>query len=105
MHHFVQRIMRGVIFCTVSIAITACAGFNDRTERTYAAASGPESENDLSRIDAIRLRLARKTAKNNDYNTAIRFFESVRQSSLSHPAPLVGIAGVQGEASWPIVRF
>ena len=29
MHHLVQRLMRGLIFCSVTIAITACTGFTD----------------------------------------------------------------------------
>ena len=33
MHHFVQRIMRGVIFCTVTIVLTACAGSTDQGDR------------------------------------------------------------------------
>jgi Flp pilus assembly protein TadD/cell division protein FtsN len=89
MRQFVQRIMRGVIFCLVIIAINACAGTTGEQ-----AAQNPVAKSDrgLPRIDAIRLRVARNAVENGDYNTAIRFFESVRNSSPSHPAPILGIA-------------
>lgn len=93
MHHFVQRIMRGVIFCTVTIVLTACAGSTDQGDRERARErAAAQSEKGLPRIDAIRLRVARNALENGDYNTAIRFFESVQKSSPSNVAPILGIA-------------
>lgn len=96
MHHFVHRITRGVIFCSVTVAVTACAGLSDladdRQATQYPVVKKIQSEDDLSRIDAIRLRVARNAMANKDFNTAIRFFESVRDSAPGHPAPLIGIA-------------
>jgi Flp pilus assembly protein TadD len=93
MHKFVQRAMRGVIFFSVSIAIVACAGSTDVADRERDRQSAvPQSEEGLPRIDAIRLRVARNALENGDYNTAIRFFESVRKSSPSHAAPILGLA-------------
>ena len=93
MHHLVQRLMRGVIFCSVTIAITACTGFTDLADSAQAPPYPVvETEEGLPRSDAIRLRVARNAAANGDYYTAIRFFESVRKSSPDHPAPLIGIA-------------
>jgi len=93
MRHLVQRIVRGVIFCTVSIAIMSCAGTIDRSGSEQSPnVTVDKSEENLPRIDAIRLRVARNALANGDYNTAIRFFESVRNSSPDHPAPLLGMA-------------
>ena len=65
MHNFVQRIMRGVIFCSVTIAITACAGFTDQNDRNQSAEQPILTSNQgLSRIDAIRLRVGRNAAEN-----------------------------------------
>ena len=59
MHTFVQRIVRGVVFCSVCIAVVACAGHNDLAERNAAENPVAQSEEGLPRIDAIRLRVAR----------------------------------------------
>lgn len=92
MRHIVQRIVRGVIFCTVTIVIASCAVNKPGINREGSKSAVYESEEGLPRIDAIRLRVARNALANGDYNTAIRFFESVHNSSPSHPAPLLGIA-------------
>lgn len=95
MHNFVQRIVRGVIFCSVSIAIAACAGNDLADSELVPKKPVVKSETGLPRIDAIRLRVARNALENKDYNTAIRFFESVRNSSPDHPAAILGMARAQ----------
>ncbi|MDA1326700.1 MAG: tetratricopeptide repeat protein [Proteobacteria bacterium] len=93
MHNFVQRMLRGVIFCSVCIGITACAGFTDLADsETTPKSSAIATDEGLPRIDVIRLRVANNAMANGDFNTAIRFFESVRKSSPTHAAPLIGIA-------------
>lgn len=96
MHTFVHRVTRGAIICLASAAITACAGISELsdgdTSTQYQSLNKQPLEASLPRIDAIRLRVARNAMANGDYDTAIRFFESVRDSAPHHPAPLVGIA-------------
>ena len=93
MHNFVQRMLRGVIFCSVCIGITACAGFTEIADSdTPPKNSAIATSEGLPRIDVIRLRVAHNALANGDSNTAIRFYESVRKSSPTHAAPLIGIA-------------
>lgn len=96
MRHFVRRIMRGFVLVLVTVLVTACSNLlQDDESGLYPTLQSEKKINDLVPIDKIRMRVARDALSNEDYDTAIRFFDAVHESAPMHPAPLVGL----GEAN------
>lgn len=99
MRHFVLQLMRGLLFCLVAISVTACSDLVQELQGEqsgmYPALQSKGKITELARIDKIRMRVAQNALSNEDYDTAIRFFNSVHESAPVNPLPLIGL----GEAN------
>ncbi|MBT5048905.1 MAG: tetratricopeptide repeat protein, partial [Rhodospirillaceae bacterium] len=99
MRHFVLQLMRGLLFCLVAISVTACSDLVQELQGEqsgmYPALQSKVKITELARIDKIRMRVAQNALSNEDYDTAIRFFNSVHESAPVNPLPLIGL----GEAN------
>jgi Flp pilus assembly protein TadD/cell division protein FtsN len=99
MRHFVRQVLRGSLFCLVAISVTACSNLLEELQGDqsgmYPAVKADSKVKELTRIDKIRIRVAQNALSNEDYPTAIRFFEAVHESSPGHALPLIGL----GEAN------